>query len=53
MEDDLLFRLSAAKGSFLGDTELVEKLESTKSAAADTELKAIAILLFNFCKVAK
>ncbi|XP_066487525.1 dynein axonemal heavy chain 11 [Tiliqua scincoides] len=39
LEDDLLFRLSAAEGSFLGDTELVEKLESTKSTAAEIELK--------------
>ncbi|XP_039198067.1 dynein heavy chain 11, axonemal isoform X1 [Crotalus tigris] len=40
LEDNLLFRLSAAKGSFLGDTELVEKLETTKSMAAEIELKA-------------
>ncbi|XP_062979874.1 dynein axonemal heavy chain 11 [Elgaria multicarinata webbii] len=39
LEDDLLFRLSAAEGSFLGDTELVEKLETTKSTAAEIELK--------------
>ncbi|KAH0627401.1 hypothetical protein JD844_003041 [Phrynosoma platyrhinos] len=42
LEDDLLFRLSAAEGSFLGDTELVEKLETTKSTAAEIELKAFA-----------
>ncbi|XP_054847065.1 dynein axonemal heavy chain 11 [Eublepharis macularius] len=41
LEDDLLFRLSAAEGSFLGDTELVEKLESTKSTATEIELKVI------------
>uniref|UniRef100_A0A803SYF4 Dynein axonemal heavy chain 11 n=1 Tax=Anolis carolinensis TaxID=28377 RepID=A0A803SYF4_ANOCA len=41
LEDDLLFRLSAAEGSFLGDTELVEKLETTKSTAAEIELKAM------------
>ncbi|XP_042331037.1 dynein axonemal heavy chain 11-like isoform X2 [Sceloporus undulatus] len=40
LEDDLLFRLSAAEGSFLGDNELVEKLETTKSTAAEIELKA-------------
>ncbi|XP_061442923.1 dynein axonemal heavy chain 11 isoform X1 [Rhineura floridana] len=39
LEDDLLFRLSAAEGSFLGDTELVVKLETTKSTAAEIELK--------------
>uniref|UniRef100_A0A8C8VJF2 Dynein axonemal heavy chain 11 n=1 Tax=Pelusios castaneus TaxID=367368 RepID=A0A8C8VJF2_9SAUR len=39
LEDDLLHRLSAAKGSFLGDMELVEKLESTKSTAAEIEHK--------------
>nr|XP_056713421.1 dynein axonemal heavy chain 11 [Euleptes europaea] len=39
LEDDLLFRLSAAEGNFLGDTELVEKLESTKSTATEIELK--------------
>ncbi|XP_020637559.3 dynein axonemal heavy chain 11 isoform X1 [Pogona vitticeps] len=39
LEDDLLFRLSAAEGSFLGDTELVEKLETTKSMAAEIERK--------------
>uniref|UniRef100_A0A8C0IKH9 Dynein axonemal heavy chain 11 n=1 Tax=Chelonoidis abingdonii TaxID=106734 RepID=A0A8C0IKH9_CHEAB len=39
LEDNLLLRLSAAEGSFLGDTELVEKLESTKSTAAEIEHK--------------
>ncbi|XP_075778341.1 dynein axonemal heavy chain 11 isoform X3 [Pelodiscus sinensis] len=39
LEDDLLLRLSAAEGSFLGDMELVEKLESTKSTAAEIEHK--------------
>ncbi|XP_060103688.1 dynein axonemal heavy chain 11 [Heteronotia binoei] len=39
LEDDLLFRLSAAEGNFLGDPELVEKLESTKSTATEIELK--------------
>ncbi|NXO76324.1 DYH9 protein, partial [Sitta europaea] len=35
LEDDLLSRLSAASGNFLGDTALVEKLESTKRTAAE------------------
>ncbi|XP_077481740.1 dynein axonemal heavy chain 9 isoform X2 [Stigmatopora argus] len=35
LEDNLLSRLSAASGNFLGDTVLVEKLETTKSTAAD------------------
>ncbi|XP_074840743.1 dynein axonemal heavy chain 11 isoform X1 [Carettochelys insculpta] len=39
LEDDLLLRLSASEGSFLGDMELVEKLESTKSTAAEIEHK--------------
>uniref|UniRef100_A0A7M4FBW4 Dynein axonemal heavy chain 11 n=1 Tax=Crocodylus porosus TaxID=8502 RepID=A0A7M4FBW4_CROPO len=39
LEDDLLLRLSAAEGSFLGDTELVKKLESTKKTAAEIECK--------------
>ncbi|XP_069067570.1 dynein axonemal heavy chain 11 [Pleurodeles waltl] len=41
LEDELLTRLSAAQGSFLGDTELVEKLESTKTTAAEIENKVI------------
>ncbi|XP_070583565.1 dynein axonemal heavy chain 11 isoform X3 [Erythrolamprus reginae] len=40
LEDELLFRLSDAEGSFLGDTELVEKLENTKLMAAEIEFKA-------------
>ncbi|KAK6491177.1 dynein heavy chain 11 [Huso huso] len=39
LEDELLTRLSAAKGSFLGDTVLVEKLETTKLTAAEIECK--------------
>ena len=43
----MLFRLSAAEGGFLGDTELVEKLETTKSMAAEIERKARGrVLLF-------
>ncbi|KAM4600952.1 dynein axonemal heavy chain 11 [Polymixia lowei] len=33
LEDELLSRLSAAKGNFLGDISLVEQLESTKTTA--------------------
>ncbi|KAM8981229.1 dynein axonemal heavy chain 11 isoform 1-T1 [Sarcophilus harrisii] len=39
LEDDLLLHLSTAEGSFLDDTELVEKLETTKATAAEIELK--------------
>ncbi|XP_061666302.1 dynein heavy chain 9, axonemal isoform X2 [Syngnathoides biaculeatus] len=35
LEDNLLSRLSSASGNFLGDTELVENLETTKWTAAD------------------
>ncbi|XP_043921477.1 dynein axonemal heavy chain 11 [Protopterus annectens] len=41
LEDELLNRLSAAEGNFLGDTVLVEKLETTKSTAAEIECKVI------------
>ncbi|MEE6466367.1 hypothetical protein FKM82_006924 [Ascaphus truei] len=41
LEDELLTRLSAAEGSFLGDMELVEKLESSKSTAAEVERKVV------------
>ncbi|XP_031759446.1 dynein heavy chain 11, axonemal [Xenopus tropicalis] len=41
LEDELLIRLSAAEGSFLGDMELVEKLESTKVTAAEIEHKVV------------
>lgn len=39
MEDDLLLLLSAAEGSFLDDTKLVERLEMTKATAAEIERK--------------
>uniref|UniRef100_A0A7N8YQ50 Dynein, axonemal, heavy chain 9 n=1 Tax=Mastacembelus armatus TaxID=205130 RepID=A0A7N8YQ50_9TELE len=39
LEDNLLSRLSTASGNFLGDTELVENLETTKRTAADIEVK--------------
>ncbi|KAM6202712.1 dynein axonemal heavy chain 11 isoform 2-T2 [Rhynchocyon petersi] len=41
LEDDLLLRLSAAEGSFLDDTQLVERLETTKATAAEIERKVI------------
>ncbi|EPQ11489.1 Dynein heavy chain 11, axonemal [Myotis brandtii] len=41
LEDDLLLHLSAAEGSFLGDTQLVERLETTKATAAEIEHKVI------------
>ena len=40
LEDNLLARLSAAEGNFLGDYELVENLETTKRTAAEIEVKA-------------
>ena len=39
LEDNLLSRLSSASGDFLGDTELVENLETTKLTAGDIEEK--------------
>lgn len=39
LEDELLMHLSAAEGNFLGNTDLVEKLESTKLTAAEIEQK--------------
>nr|XP_031541762.1 dynein heavy chain 17, axonemal [Vicugna pacos] len=39
LEDSLLARLSAASGSFLGDTALVENLETTKHTASEIEEK--------------
>ncbi|XP_038934021.1 dynein axonemal heavy chain 11 isoform X4 [Rattus norvegicus] len=41
LEEDLLLRLSAAEGSFLDDTDLVERLETTKATAAEIEHKVI------------
>ncbi|XP_075321443.1 dynein axonemal heavy chain 11-like [Odontesthes bonariensis] len=40
-EDDLLSRLSAAHGNFLGDISLVEQLENTKSMAAHIQQKVV------------
>ncbi|XP_032430935.1 dynein axonemal heavy chain 9 [Xiphophorus hellerii] len=39
LEDNLLSRLSSASGNFLGDTALVENLETTKRTAAEIEQK--------------
>lgn len=39
LEDDLLSRLSSAGGNILGDTALVENLETTKRTAAEIEVK--------------
>jgi dynein heavy chain, axonemal len=40
LEDDLLSRLSSAGENILGDTALVENLETTKKTAAEIERKA-------------
>lgn len=42
LEDSLLARLSAASGNFLGDTALVENLETTKHTASEIEEKVSA-----------
>lgn len=39
LEDSLLARLSAASGDFLGDTALVENLETTKHTASEIKEK--------------
>nr|XP_018673081.1 dynein beta chain, ciliary [Ciona intestinalis] len=41
LEDNLLSRLSAAEGNFLGDTELVENLEHTKRTSEEIEVKVV------------
>ncbi|XP_051263760.1 dynein axonemal heavy chain 11 isoform X9 [Dicentrarchus labrax] len=41
LEDDLLNRLSAAHGNFLGDISLVEQLESTKTTACHIQCKVV------------
>uniref|UniRef100_UPI0037E727D7 dynein axonemal heavy chain 11 n=1 Tax=Semicossyphus pulcher TaxID=241346 RepID=UPI0037E727D7 len=41
LEDDLLNRLSAAQGNFLGDISLVEQLENTKTTAAHIQNKVV------------
>lgn len=39
LEDSLLSRLSSAGGNFLGDTALVENLETTKKTAEEIKEK--------------
>ncbi|MCJ8738612.1 hypothetical protein PDJAM_G00037770 [Pangasius djambal] len=41
LEDSLLARISAASGNFLGDTALVENLETTKHTATEIEQKVL------------
>ncbi|KAF7658249.1 hypothetical protein LDENG_00015570 [Lucifuga dentata] len=41
LEDELLSRLSAAHGHFLGDISLVEQLENTKSTASHIQYKVV------------
>uniref|UniRef100_A0A7N8XYV6 Dynein axonemal heavy chain 11 n=1 Tax=Mastacembelus armatus TaxID=205130 RepID=A0A7N8XYV6_9TELE len=41
LEDELLSRLSAADGNFLGDISLVEQLETTKTTAAHIQCKVV------------
>lgn len=43
LEDDLLSRLSSAGGNILGDTALVENLETTKKTAAEIEEKVTKV----------
>lgn len=49
LEDDLLHRLSSAGENILGDTALVENLETTKKTAADIERK---VREFIYCYLA-
>ena len=39
LEDDLLTKLSAAEGNFLGNSDLVESLEKTKKTAEQIEVR--------------
>lgn len=43
LEDDLLSRLSSAGANILGDTALVENLETTKKTAAEIEEKVMKV----------
>lgn len=45
LEDDLLSRLSSAGENILGDTALVENLETTKSTASEIEEKVRDFIL--------
>lgn len=47
LEDDLLSRLSSAGENILGDTALVENLETTKKTAAEIEQKVNLFYLHN------
>lgn len=42
----MLLSLSASQGSFLDESELVEKLKSTKSTAAEIQHKVVTMELF-------
>lgn len=44
LEDDLLSRLSSAGENILGDTALVENLETTKSTASEIEQKVCGVM---------
>lgn len=46
LEDDLLSRLSSAGSNILGDTALIENLETTKKTAADIEKKVHLLYIF-------
>ena len=48
LEDSLLSRLSYAGGNFLGDTALVENLETTKKTAKEIEEKVITFFFVFF-----
>lgn len=47
LEDDLLSRLSSAGENILGDTALVENLETTKRTATEIEEKVTLTKLFS------
>lgn len=46
LEDDRLLSLSAAQGSLLDNNELVKKIKSAKSTAAEVQHKAVTTELF-------
>lgn len=49
LEDDLLSRLSSAGENILGDTALVENLETTKKTAAEIEQKVQLMIIHFTC----
>lgn len=51
LEDDLLHRLSSAGENILGDTALVENLETTKKTAADIERKVREFTVTHVIKI--